>query len=213
MRLSEFIIACILVEITPGPNMAYLASLAATRGRAAGLAGVAGVAAGLAVYGVAAAAGLAALIANAPMAYEALRWTGFLYLLWLAWEAWREGDAPDQAHGQDSMGQLARRGFIVNVLNPKAGIFYIAVLPGFIAPTQDANVVFAQNLTLVAVYVAIATIIHAAIALAAAAALPWLTSSEAGDEERNRRNRKSLRRSLAILLALVAFWLLYETSR
>lgn len=209
MRLSEFIIAAILVELTPGPNMAYLASLAATRGRRAGLAGVAGVAAGLSVYGVAAAAGLAALIANAPIAYEALRWAGFFYLLWLAFEAWRESDDSGPLHGEDSMGQLARRGFIVNVLNPKAGIFYVAVLPAFIAPSLDAKSVFLQNLTLVGIFVVIATIIHGAIALAAAAALPWLTSKYGGDESK----RKYLRRALAIMLAMVALWLLYETAR
>src|SRR5689334_24691234 len=96
--LLAFALTCLIVEITPGPNMAYLAALSLSRGAAMGLAAVAGVALGLSVYGVAAAFGVAAIIENSPILYEALRWAGVLYLLWLAWEAWSTADdiAPDE---------------------------------------------------------------------------------------------------------------------
>jgi threonine/homoserine/homoserine lactone efflux protein len=66
--LPEFILAVLLLELTPGPNMAYLAALTLDRGRIAGLLAVVGVAAGLSVHGIVAALGLGALISNAPAA-------------------------------------------------------------------------------------------------------------------------------------------------
>src|SRR5437764_7691913 len=87
--LPEFILAVLLLELTPGPNMAYLAALTLDRGRIAGLLAVVGVAAGLSVHAIVAALGLGALIGKAPTVYEVLRWTGVAYLLFLAWEGWQ----------------------------------------------------------------------------------------------------------------------------
>ena len=85
--LLAFILTCLVIELTPGPNMAYLALLSASIGRRAGFAATLGVALGLLIVGLAAALGLAAVIANSRLLYEALRWAGVLYLFWLAWEA------------------------------------------------------------------------------------------------------------------------------
>ncbi|MGL5010530.1 MAG: LysE family translocator, partial [Paracoccaceae bacterium] len=82
--ITAFTVAAVAIELTPGPNMVWLAIVAATDGRRAGYAAVAGVALGLAVIGVAAAYGLAALVAGSPVAYQVLRWAGVAYLLWLA---------------------------------------------------------------------------------------------------------------------------------
>ena len=87
--ITAFALTSFLVELTPGPNMAYLALVAATEGRRPGYAAVAGVALGLAIVGLLAALGLATLIAASPLAYQALRWAGVAYLMWLAWEGWR----------------------------------------------------------------------------------------------------------------------------
>ena len=84
-----FTLAAIAIELTPGPNMVWLALVALTEGRRAGLAAVAGVGTGLALVGTAVAFGLGALVANTPAAYQILRFAGIGYLLWLAWEAWR----------------------------------------------------------------------------------------------------------------------------
>ena len=84
-----FAATSVLIELTPGPNMAYLAVIAATEGRRPGYAAVAGVALGLAVMGLLAALGLAVVVQNQPWAYQALRWGGVAYLLWLAWDGWR----------------------------------------------------------------------------------------------------------------------------
>src|SRR5690242_7760339 len=91
--LFAFALAVALIELTPGPNMGYLAVLAASAGRRAGLAATAGVAAGLLGVGVASSLGLAAIVAASNLIYEILRWGGVLYLLWLAWEGWRDAPA------------------------------------------------------------------------------------------------------------------------
>ena len=97
--LLAFALLSLVVELTPGPNMAYLAALSLSRGARTGLAAVAGIALGLSAYGVAAAFGLAALVNQSAFLYEALRWAVILYLLWLAWEAWatEQNTSPAQA--------------------------------------------------------------------------------------------------------------------
>lgn len=139
MGLAEFVLVATLVEITPGPNMAYLASLAAVHGRRAGIQAVLGILLGLAAYGILAAFGLAALVGASPTLYAALRFAGVAYMLWLAVEAWRDGDAaPDALQRPVDGGHAGRRGFLVSVLNPKAGVFYLTVLPEFVDPARGA---------------------------------------------------------------------------
>jgi threonine/homoserine/homoserine lactone efflux protein len=197
--LASFAVTALLIEVTPGPNMAYLALVAATKGRKPGLAAVAGVALGLGILGVAAAFGLAALITQSAVAYQVLRWCGVAYLVWLAWDAWREADEAVEAYDpKASMGQYFRRGLITNLLNPKAALFYLAVLPGFLAP--DAGV--SDTLTLSTIYVCVATAVHGGIVLAAGAAQGWL-----GNPQRTRL----VRRGLALALLGVAAWVVWKT--
>jgi threonine/homoserine/homoserine lactone efflux protein len=201
--LAAFAITCTIIEMTPGPNMAWLAALSLARGLRVGLAAVAGVMLGLAAYGVAAALGLAAIIANSAIAYEVLRWGGVAYLLWLAWDAWSSADEiSPQAAGDRATLFAFRRGLITNLLNPKAAVFYMAVLPDFVAP--QASGILAQTLTLSAIYVAIATAIHALIVV--------LASRLRGLVEDPVR-RRPIRRVLAIALAGVAIWLAWGTAR
>ena len=87
--LLAFAATCLVIELAPGPNMAYLAVLSASKGRRAGFAATLGIALGLLIVGLAAALGLTAIITNSRWVYEALRWGGVFYLLWLAWEGWR----------------------------------------------------------------------------------------------------------------------------
>ncbi|GLK57331.1 threonine/homoserine/homoserine lactone efflux protein [Methylopila capsulata] len=197
-----FLLTALVLELTPGPNMGTLASLALQRGRRAGLAAVAGVALGLAIVGGAAALGLAALIAGEPLFYQALRWAGVGYLLYLAWDAWR--DAADVAKVDDqpeSDGALFVKGLIVNLLNPKAAVFYVAVLPTFVDPA--AGSVIGQNVALAAIYVSVATAVHVAVVLLAARLRGLLVS---GGTER------VVRRGLALAMGAIALWFAFETA-
>ncbi len=85
--LLAFALTALVIEITPGPNMTYLAALSLSSGARAGFAAVAGIALGLMIYGIVAAFGLTAIIDETPFLYSLMRWGGVLYLLWLAWES------------------------------------------------------------------------------------------------------------------------------
>jgi threonine/homoserine/homoserine lactone efflux protein len=201
--LLAFAATCALIEITPGPNMAYLAALSLARGWRAGLAAVAGIALGLSVYGVAASLGVATIIENSTFLYETLRWGGVVYLLWLAFDAWRTaGDMEAaSARGEDEASAF-RRGLITNLLNPKAGVFYVAVLPEFVTPSLG-NIAL-QTLTLSAIYVTIATVIHTLIVLSASRMRTLLRDPD---------TVKTVRRVLAAMLVGVAVWLAWSTAR
>ena len=110
--------------------MAYLAVLGASRGRLAGFSAVLGDALGLALLGIAVGLGGGSLVLNNCVVYESLRWAGALYLCWLAFDSWREAHQPIEAVTVDSSHFIHfRRGFVTNLLNPKAALFFIAVLP------------------------------------------------------------------------------------
>jgi threonine/homoserine/homoserine lactone efflux protein len=199
--LLAFILTCLVIELTPGPNMAYLAVLSASIGRRAGFAATLGVAIGLLIVGLAAALGLAAVIANSRVLYDALRWAGALYLFWLASEAWRheEDTLPGTLTVEPSDSKYFLRGLVTNLLNPKAGIFYLAVLPTFV---DELRPLLGQTITMSAIYVAVATAIHSAIVLLADTARPWLE-----DQERS----VIIRRVFSLLLVAIAIWLLFAT--
>jgi threonine/homoserine/homoserine lactone efflux protein len=195
--IPEFLLTSVLIELTPGPNMAYLAALAVSRGRSVAMAAVAGVALGLLLLGLLAALGLQALILASPWLYQAIRYAGFAYLLWLAWETWQ----PPVTAGEDNEAfDGFRKGLITNLLNPKAGVFYLAVLPAFVVPGPTS--IATQSIILAALYVVIATVIHIIVVLFADAAGRALHSES---------RTMIVRRGLALGLAAVALWFLWKT--
>ena len=202
--LAAFTITAFIIEITPGPNMGYLAVLSLSRGWRVGVAAVIGVALGHAVYGVAAALGVAALIDASPLLYEILRWAGVVYMLWLAYEAWatEAETSPDVAADHAVHVRRAfERGLITNLLNPKAAVFFITVVPTFVQP---GGAVAVQTLLLSAIFVAVATAVHTLIVILAGR-LTSLTTSRA--------RRRPIRRGLAVMLASIAVWIAYSSAR
>jgi threonine/homoserine/homoserine lactone efflux protein len=183
--------------------MAYLAVLSAREGRRAGFAATLGVALGLLIVGLAAALGLTAAIASSRQLYQGLRWAGVIYLLWLAWEGWRGEDetSPGKAAVDHAESKFFLRGLITNLLNPKAGMFYVAILPTFVDETRSLIV---QAAVLSGVYVIVATAVHSTIVLLADAARPWLEDG---------RRSMMVRRGLSLLLAAIAVWLLAATRQ
>jgi threonine/homoserine/homoserine lactone efflux protein len=183
--------------------MSYLAILSVTDGKRAGLSAVAGVAIGLFIIGLASALGVATLISNYPLIYEILRLSGFLYLLWLAYDTWKIKPLIDEKKAIELIHhkKFFKRGLINNLLNPKAVLFYVTILPKFI---NNENLIAFQAVSLTIIYVLIATIIHIAIVLLGSYARSFL-------EDEKKRN--VTRRLMAILLALVAIWFMFETKR
>ena len=202
-KVLEFILTVLLLELTPGPNMAYLATLAVERGRRAGLLATVGVAAGLSVHAVVAALGLGVLIREAPPVYDLLRWIGVGYLLYLAWETWRAG-ATGKDLAPSAPGSLFWRGFLSNVFNPKSILLFVSVVPGFIQSDSKGLRLLVEAAWLGAVYVAIATAIHASIVLLASQLRPLLIDGA---------HQRPVRRTLSVALVLVAAWLAWSTRR
>ena len=197
--LLAFVFASVLIEVTPGPNMGYLALIAATEGRRKGFYLVAGVALGLATIGLLAALGLAAVISNSPTAFAVLRWAGIAYLIWLAWDAWT-GEGEEDGGPLEGRGwRYFRRGLVTNLLNPKAGVFYVSMLPGFVNPALPT---LPQTLTLSLVFVAVATGIHAGIVGLAGFAQDFLNDPA---------RRRPVRRVMAVILLGIAIWFAWET--
>ena len=197
--LLPFLITCLIIEATPGPNMGYLAVLSATYGRRAGFAAVAGVALGLLIVGLAAALGLAAVISASPFLYQMLRWGGVAYMVYLAWESWRPDAGFNTPHNIDEDARHFKRGLITNILNPKAAVFYIAILPEFIHGAQN---IAAQTVMLTVIYVAVATIIHAAIVAVSGAAQNFLE---------HEKRREMARKIFAVMLLGIAVWIAFKT--
>ncbi|MBG1230926.1 LysE family translocator [Aestuariivirga litoralis] len=192
-----FLLASLLIELTPGPNMTWLAVVGARHGRRAALAAVAGVCLGLGLAGLVAGFGLTVLFNTFPSLLTALRVAGTLYLLYLAYDAWIDADDEDVAAA--SYRTYFSQGFVSNALNPKAYLFYAAILPQFLSP--DAG--WPQIAWLTALYVAVATGVHTAIALASGSLAGWLKHSP---------QAVILRRVLAALIGLAAIWFFISTG-
>lgn len=165
--LLAFAGLALVMVLTPGPNMVYLISRSICQGRRAGWTSLAGVALGFVFYLLAAAFGITALLFAVPYAYDALRFGGALYLLWLAWQAIRPGGrSPFEVRelAPDSPRRLFAMGLLTNLLNPKAAVFYLALLPQFIDPARS---VLAQSLALGGVQIGISVAVNALIVAAA----------------------------------------------
>ncbi|MGE0282567.1 MAG: LysE family translocator [Rhizobiaceae bacterium] len=180
--------------------MGYLAVLSASRGRIAGVVAAIGVAFGLAILGAIAGLGLDTFILDNRWAYETVRWAGAAYLFWLAYEAWLEGRRPlEVAGGDENLFRYFMRGLITNMLNPKAGLFFVTVLPKFVNPAMPVT---HQLVVLVIVYVAIATFVHLAVALLAGSLQRFFASAEW---------RQRAATVFAILLVAIAIWMFINT--
>lgn len=144
-----FTAAALGMALSPGPNMMYLLSRSICQGRQAGFISLIGVVTAFLFHILCASAGLTAVFVTVPLAYTLLKYIGAAYLLWLAWQAVRPGGASPftpRALAPDSPGRLFRMGFLTNVLNPKAAVFYLSILPQFVHPEHGH--VFGQSVLL-----------------------------------------------------------------
>lgn len=166
--LLGFALVALTMVLTPGPNMIYLISRSITQGPMAGIISLGGVALGFVFYMLCAALGITALLFAVPFAYDALRLAGAAYLMWLAWQALKpNGRSPFQVRelAVDTPRKLFAMGLFTNLLNPKAAMLYLALLPQFIDPAHGS--VLTQSLALGFTQIAISVSVNALIALAA----------------------------------------------
>jgi len=155
--LPLFVVTALVVNATPGADFLYTVTRTLRNGWQGGVAaalgissgcvvhalaaalGQLGISSGCVVHALAAALGLAALLAASAWAFALIKWAGAAYLLWLAWGMLRAARAaPAPTAGADSqpasLAAIYVQGFLTNVLNPKVALFFLALLPQFIAP-------------------------------------------------------------------------------
>jgi threonine/homoserine/homoserine lactone efflux protein len=167
--LAVFALASLLLAVVPGPAVLYIVAQAVDQGRRAGVASAAGVATGGLVHVTAAVVGLSSLLASSATAFEAVKLVGAAYLIYLGARRLVTKSAPAALERERRpLGELYRRGVVVNVLNPKTALFFLAFLPQFV--DADAGHAWLQIGALGLIFVAIALLSDSAYALAAGTA-------------------------------------------
>jgi len=162
---------------TPGPNMIYLISRSICQGPKAGLISLGGVALGFVFYMLSAALGITALVFAVPFAYEVLKFGGAIYLGWLAWNALKPGGRSAfvvRELPKDTSQKLFVIGFVTNLLNPKAAVLYLSLLPQFVKP--ELGSVFLQSISFGFTQIAISLTVNAMIAVTAGSIAAFLAN-------------------------------------
>src|SRR5262245_6998759 len=154
MITVDFLITSLIVVLIPGTGVVYTVSTGLTRGRRASVYAAFGCTAGIVPHLLATVVGLAALLHMSALAFQVLKFAGMAYLFYLAYATWRDKRAfavDARAGAVDGRG-IAIKAFLLNILNPKLSIFFLAFLPQFVA--SDAASPLAQLLLLSAVFMA-----------------------------------------------------------
>jgi threonine/homoserine/homoserine lactone efflux protein len=138
--LAVFSVAALVLLVIPGPAVLYIVSQSISRGRLAGLVSMLGIQAGGLVHVAAAAAGLSALLVRSALAFSIVKYAGAAYLVYLGLRRLlgREKGAAAGAPRERRLRRLFAQGIVVNVLNPKTALFFLAFLPQFVDPSRGA---------------------------------------------------------------------------
>jgi threonine/homoserine/homoserine lactone efflux protein len=139
-RLALFVGAALLLLVVPGPSVLYIVTQSVSHGRRAGIASVAGITTGTLVHIAAATVGLSALLASSALAFDIVKYLGAAYLIAVGIRrlAGLERDREPHLRRSRDLGRLYRQGIVVNVLNPKTALFFLAFLPQFVEPDRGA---------------------------------------------------------------------------
>lgn len=167
-----FFSAALALNVSPGPDLLFVLSRTLSGGRRVGVASACGVCSGALVHVAAAALGISAILATSALAFAVVKYVGAAYLLYLGIQTLRSAGAGMQlnlnAAPRTSAWQAYRQGILVDILNPKAAIFFMAFLPQFVRPDQGSVAV--QLLVLGVLVVMVAIVVECALVLLAARA-------------------------------------------
>ena len=168
MSLS-FLLTSLIVVVSPGTGVLYTLAVALTRGSRASVAAAFGCTLGILPHMLAAMLGLAAVLHTSALAFSALKWCGVIYLLYMAWQTLRERGAlaVDGRLDERAGRRVVVTGVLINILNPKLSIFFLAFLPQFIA--ADEAQPLARMLELSAVFMLMTWVVFVLYGLFAAA--------------------------------------------
>jgi threonine/homoserine/homoserine lactone efflux protein len=178
-RLAEYIVAAMIIILAPGPSVLFVIARAIAWGRKVAVFTVAGNVSGSFVLSVFVALGLGPILQRSDLAYTAVQWGGGLYLIYLGVDAIRHrkihaADMTNQGDSSPSALRSMRDGFWVGALNPKAIVFYAAVLPQFI--DRDKGHITTQLILLGAIFSTLAFISDGSWGLLAGTARAWLAN-------------------------------------
>jgi RhtB (resistance to homoserine/threonine) family protein len=164
-----FVVAVFLLNVTPGPDTAYIVGRSVAQGRGAGLMSALGISAGCCVHSLACAFGLTALLAASATAFTVIKFAGAIYLIYLGTRLIFPKPAAAAAVGESraagapkSLKQLFLQGFWTNVLNPKVVLFFVSFFPQFVTTGSDQKAL--AFLTLGAVFVAMSMLWNSFVA-------------------------------------------------
>lgn len=134
-KLIYFLSFSIMLTLVPGPDMLFVVTQSISQGKKAGITTAMGLSTGVLVHSTAAAIGISAILHESVVAYKVLKYAGGLYLLFLAWKAFKERNCSlveAESYEIGDMLSLYRKGIVMNVLNPKVALFFLALLPQFV---------------------------------------------------------------------------------
>ncbi|WP_226893246.1 LysE family translocator [Nisaea sediminum] len=142
---TDFLLTTLLVTLLPGTGVIYTLSVGLFRSRTSSMAAVAGCTISIVPHLMASVFGLAALLHTSALLFGLIKYAGVIYLLYLAWGMWRDRstsfntDAERESAGEEasSLRAIAMRGILINLLNPKLTLFFLAFLPQFVPHTAE----------------------------------------------------------------------------
>lgn len=142
MFITEFLITSLIVVLIPGSGVIFTISAGLTQGRKASLFAAIGCTFGIVPHLIASVFGLAAILHTSALAFQLFKYIGVLYLAYLAWVIWKESGAIQFEHKliKEGHGKIALRAFLINILNPKLSIFFLAFLPQFVPADAESPV-------------------------------------------------------------------------
>ncbi len=200
----QFLLTAFVVVLAPGTGVLYTLAVGLGHGRGASVAAALGCTFGIVPHLAAAIFGLAAVLYSSAVLFTVVKYAGVAYLLWLAWQSLRHGGAlsvtPEQR--REPLGRIALRGALINILNPKLSLFFLALLPPFLSGAPESAT--AQMLLLGGVFMGMTFAVFVLYGLFAALARDWLLGSE--------RIMAWLNRSFAALFAALAVRLAFERA-
>jgi threonine/homoserine/homoserine lactone efflux protein len=163
---ASFLAAAVLLNLAPGPDLAFILGHTARGGKRAGIAAMLGIWTGALCHALFAAAGLSTIIAESATAFSFVKWIGVAYLTWLGIQALRSKGgtlAPDRVPEPRSVWRVFGQGVLVDLLNPKVAIFFLAFLPQFLVP--GAGPAWAQLMLHGTLIIAVAALIEPPLVL------------------------------------------------
>lgn len=175
----EYLVTALIVVIMPGTGVLYTLAFGLGRGLKASVAAAFGCTMGIVPHIAASIVGLAALLHASAVAFQVVKYLGVAYLLYMAWTIARSGGALDVKGRTDPMParRIATGGFLINILNPKLSIFFLAFLPQFVTPgTADPT---RQMLLLAVVFMALTFVVFVGYGAFASAARAYVVSKPA----------------------------------